>query len=331
MTRQTVSVLILLLTLTSSLAAEDGRVEWGTLVLEYENDLFGGEDRYYTNGIRATWLSPDDRVPRLVKRGADRLPFFSQRGDIKLSYSLGQNMYTPDDITLRDPPRDDRPYAGWLYATVGLGSETERRLDRLQLSVGVVGPASGADKIQKEAHRFVGAPRPEGWDTQLRNEPALLLAYQRQNRAWIGRGDNGWAWDGTPFWGGAVGNVFTQINGGFTVRVGQNLPLDWGPPRISPTLPGSGIFRPAAPFGWYLFGSIDSRVVLYNIFLDGNTYQNSRSVSGTRPVVGELQFGGAMNIGLRTRITYTHVLSTREFSSQRGKTNFGSLSLSYRF
>ncbi|MCK8516156.1 lipid A deacylase LpxR family protein [Methylonatrum kenyense] len=311
--------------------ADDGRMEWGTLVLEYENDLFGGEDRYYTNGIRATWLSPDDHVPDLVRRGADQLPFFSQRGELKVSYSLGQNMYTPDDITLVDPPKDDRPYAGWLYATVGLGSETENRLDRLQLSVGVVGPASGADKIQKEVHRFTGSPQPRGWRKQLRNEPALLLAYQRQNRAWIGQGEDGWAWDGTPFWGGSVGNVFTQLNGGFTVRVGKNLPNDWGPPRISPTLPGSGVFRPTSQFGWYLFGSLDSRIVLHNIFLDGNTYQNSRSVNDKRYLVGELQVGGAMNIGLRTRITYTHVFSTREFSAQKGKTNFGSVSLSYRF
>lgn len=311
--------------------ADDGHMKWGTLVLEHENDLFGGEDRYYTSGIRATWLSPDDHVPDLVRRGADQLPFFSQRGQLKLSYSLGQNMYTPDDITLVDPPEDDRPYAGWLYATVGLGSETANRLDRLQLSIGVIGPASGADKIQQEVHRFTGSPQPAGWDTQLRNEPALLLAYQRQNRAWIGRSDNDWAWDGTPFWGASMGNVFTQVNGGFTVRVGKHLPRDWGPSRISPTLPGSGVFRPTSRFGWYLFGSLDSRLVLRNIFLDGNTYQNSRSVSDKRYLVGELQVGGAVNIGLRTRLTYTHVLSTREFSAQESKTNFGSVSLSYRF
>jgi len=27
-----------------------------TLILEYENDLFAGDDRWYTNGVRATWM-----------------------------------------------------------------------------------------------------------------------------------------------------------------------------------------------------------------------------------------------------------------------------------
>lgn len=330
--RPTERALLMTAVLTAAIpvAAADEEPRLGTLVVEYENDMFGGEDRYYTNGVRATWVTRGEHVPDAVRRGSGLFAFFSQRGDLKVTYSVGQNMYTPDDIKQEDPPEDDRPYAGWLYGTVGLGSETDNRLDRLQLSLGVVGPASLADKTQREVHRLTGSPRPRGWRTQLRNEPALLLAYQRQLRYWVGQGDDGWAWDGTPFWGASVGNVFTQVNAGFTVRVGQNLPRDWGPPRISPTLPGSGVFRPRAPFGWYLFASLDGRGVFHNIFLDGNTYKSSRSVS-KRPFVGELQVGGAMNLGLRLRLTYTHVLSTREFRSQRGKTNFGSVSLSYRF
>jgi hypothetical protein len=54
-------------------------------------------------------------------------------------------MYTPRDITLANPPLDDRPYAGWLYATLGLGVETGRQLDQLALSLGVVGPESLAE------------------------------------------------------------------------------------------------------------------------------------------------------------------------------------------
>lgn len=305
--------------------------DWGTLVLEYENDIFGGQDRYYTNGVRGTWLSPGQHIPGWVHKGADLIPPFPLGGTLKLSYSLGQNMYTPDDITLRDPPRDDRPYAGWLYFTVGLGSETETQLDRLQLSLGVVGPASLAAETQREIHGVTGSPMPVGWDTQLANEPTLLLSYERQWRSWIGYADGGWGWDGTPTMGAAVGNVFTQANMGFTVRFGRHLPADWGPPRITPTLPGSRVFRPRADFGWYLFAAVDGRLVLRNLFLDGNTFRNSRSVD-KRWLVGNLQLGGAINIGRRTRITYTHVLSTREFEGQRGRAaEFGTVSLSVLF
>ena len=304
--------------------------EWGTLTLEYENDLFAGEDRYYTSGVRGSWLSPDDRIPRWVRSGAELAPFFSKRGELKLSYSLGQNMYTPEDIEREDPPPGDRPYAGWLYFTVGIGSETPRRVDRLQLSIGIVGPASLADKTQREIHRFTGSPQPAGWDTQLSNEPTLMLSFERQWRSWLGFGDDGWGWDLTPHVGGAVGNVFTKVNTGFTFRLGRHLPLDWGPPRIQPALPGSGLFRSRAAFGWYLFAGLDGRAVVRDIFLDGNTFQDSRSAD-KRPFVGEAQVGGAVNITRRWRLAYTHVFPTREFRGQEGTQDFGAVAISGHF
>ncbi len=311
-------------------ATAQGDPAYGTLALEYENDLFAGEDRYYTNGVRATWISPDDRIPGWVQSGADLVPFFDQLGSRKLSYSLGQNMYTPKDITDPNPPEDDRPYAGWLYFAVGLASETSERVDRLQLSLGVVGPASLADKTQAEIHRFMDSDRPEAWNTQLRNEPTLMVSYERQWRSFVGMGDEGWAWDLTPSAGGAVGNVFTQVNVGLTLRAGRHLPMDWGPPRIQPTLPGSGVFRPRAGFGWYFFVSADGRAVARDIFLDGNSFRSSRSVD-KEPLVGEIQVGAAANITRRVRVSYTHVFSTREFKTQEEAQEFGTMALSVLF
>ena len=304
--------------------------DWGTLALEYENDLFAGEDRYYTSGVRATWLSPDDRIPSWVRRGSDMAPFFQSGGELKLSYSLGQSMYTPEDIEDPDPPEGDRPYAGWLYFVVGIASERDNRIDRLQLNVGVVGPASLADKTQAEIHRVTGSPRPQAWDTQLTDEPALMLSYERQWRTWVGTAGDGWGLDVTPHVGGAVGNVFTKLNTGLTLRAGRHLPTDWGPPRIQPALPGSGVFRPRADFGWYAFAGFDGRAVARDIFLDGNTFEDSRSAD-KRPFVGELQVGGAVNIGRRLRLTYTHVFPTREFRGQEGTQDFGAIAGSMVF
>ncbi|MCP1675045.1 hypothetical protein J2T57_002193 [Natronocella acetinitrilica] len=303
---------------------------WGTLTLEHENDLFAGEDRYYTSGVRVTWLSPDDRVPGWVRRGSEWVPMFNPDGELKLSYSIGQNMYTASDITLADPPENDRPYAGWLYATVGLGSQTPTRLDRLQLSLGVIGPASLADRTQRQVHRHLDAPQPAGWDTQLRNEPAVLLTYERQWREFAGRTSDGWGWDFTPYLGGSLGNVFTQLTTGITGRLGWRMMQDWGPPRIQPALPGSGIFRARSDLGGYVFVSLDGRAVARDIFLDGNSFRNSRSVE-KRNLVGEIQVGMVVNVSRRVRLAYTHVFPSREFRGQTGTQDFGSFSLSAHF
>jgi hypothetical protein len=217
-------------------------------------------------------------------------------------------MYTPKDISLRNPPLDDQPYAGWLYGSAGLTAETGKRLDQLELTVGMVGPASLAEETQKRVHEIVSSDEPQGWDTQLRNEPGFILTYQRSWRSVVSKSILGVPFDMTPHAGGALGNVFTYANAGIMLRFGRRLPLDYGPPRIQPSLPGSGFLVPHDGFGWYLFAGIDGRAVARNIFLDGNTFRDSRSLG------------------------YTHVLSTREFESQGiASHDFGAFSLSMEF
>jgi len=63
--------------------------------------------------------------------------------------------------------------------------------------------------------------------------------------------------DLTPHAGGALGNVYTYANAGFTVRYGKRLVSDLGPMRIRPSPPGSGFFVPADTFSWYAFVGVD--------------------------------------------------------------------------
>src|SRR3546814_17784538 len=96
--------------------------------------------------------------------------------------------------------------------------------------------------------------------------------------------------DVTPHLGAALGNVYTYGAGGLTLRFGEDLPDDYGPPRIRPALPGSDYFRPTDDFGWYFFAGAEGRIVARNIFLDGNTFKDSHSVD-KRPLVADLQAG----------------------------------------
>src|SRR3546814_12695699 len=98
------------------------------------------------------------RRPPRPTRTDPRFPYttifrslFPEGGTVRTSYAVGQNMYTPDDVALRNPPLDDRPYAGWLYGSVGLIAETGRRLDQLELTLGVVGPASPAEQTDRKS------------------------------------------------------------------------------------------------------------------------------------------------------------------------------------
>jgi hypothetical protein len=112
-------------------------------------------------------------------------------------------------------------------------------------------------------------------------------------------------------------------------RIGYDLPDDYGPVRIEPSLPGSNFFAPASAFGWYLFAGFDARAVGRNIFLDGNSFESSRRVAKI-PFVGDGQLGAALTFD-RFRLTYTHVFRTKEFRTQPHSDQFGAINLSMAF
>ncbi|WP_142849996.1 lipid A deacylase LpxR family protein [Telmatospirillum sp. J64-1] len=311
---------------SSASAAEP---EKGTFSFILENDFFYENDRGYTNGLQFRWTSSPQTEGWPV-RMAQWLPFFSSTGEIRKSYALGQNMYTPSDLESDVPSAEDRPYAGWLYGAVALIADGEHYLDQLQLQVGVVGPASFAEQAQKLIHRWTDSGEPQGWRSQLRNEPGVVLTYQRSWKAY--RSDTilgGLGFDVTPHFGAALGNVFTYANTGATLRVGWNLSNDYGAPRIQPSMPGSGFFKRREGIGLYYFAGVEGRAVARNIFLDGNTWQDSARTDKV-PLVGDLQMGMVLTLGT-ARLTYTHVLRTKEFKHQQEDDRFGSVSLSVRF
>lgn len=304
----------------------------GILTLSLENDLFSGEDDNYTNGVRLAVLSAENNLPKWIEEGASAFPLFAREGHKRWSFSLGQSIFTPEDITVRELQREDRPYAGWLYGSFGVTSDTGSRLDNLQLTLGVVGPPSGAEQTQKFFHDVfydsLHTRHPLGWHDQLDTEPGLVLEYERKWRKLHEFSPFGFGMDITPSIGGAVGNIYTHASVGAVARLGYDLPSDYGPPLIRPSLPGSDFFIPTQDFGWYLFAGVEGRAVARNIFLDGNTFSDSHSVD-KRPFIGNLQTGIAFTYD-DMRFAYTHIFYTEEFHGQRGGDAFGAFTVSWR-
>jgi hypothetical protein len=317
--------IILLLTLFAALPAFGAEQNTKTVVsLVIENDHFNNTDRHYTNGINLGWAPPAGTAPEWILSIADRVPFFPEGGVIRHGYSFGQSTFTPSDLDLDDPPTDDRPYAGWLYGSISMESETNRQLDQLVLTLGMVGRAALAEFSQKALHKVRAVSKPRGWDSQLGNEPGIVITYQRSWRPLAATTFAG-SFDLTPHAGAAIGNIFTYANSGLTLRFGRNLPPDYGPPRIQPALPASMTFTAADGFNWHLFAGVEGRAVARNIFLDGNTFRHSRSVD-REFFVGDLQFGAVLN-WRDLRLSYTQVLRSDEFKSQLKRHDFAAVNL----
>lgn len=311
--------------LAEELRPEDDK---GIFNVVLENDIFAGRDRDYTNGIRFSWLSSEERTPLWLQSVAHILPLAND-GNKRISIAVGQSMFAPSDITLPNLVVGDHPYAGWLYSSVGIVSDTGKTLDNVMLTLGVVGPLSHAEQTQKFVHHITDSPQPKGWDHQLENEVGAILTYERKWRSLVELSPFGVGMDMTPHAGVNLGNINTDASVGATFRVGYDLPADYGPPRIRPSLPGSDFFIPTQELGGYLFTTIGERAVARNIFLDGNTFENSPRVN-KKNFVSTLQVGAAMTYG-DTRLSYTQVFMTKEYTTQEKGSQFCVVTLSCRF
>jgi len=302
-----------------------------------ENDLFSNPftadhtDRHYTQGLKLTYLSGDDDLPEWAAKASDALPAFRFHVSAQnIGYVFGQNMYTPQNLAASTLITNDRPYAGWLYGGVYLQRRGETDVfgipieENFEIDLGLTGKGSLAGTIQVAFHKeFLSPDIPRGWKNQLAGEPGLLLKYERLWRLSAG----GWTAryvDFIPHAGGEVGNIGIFGNLGGTLRVGANLPDDFGVQIIdSPASAGGGITSASQPFAAYAFGSVDGRAVGHNLFLDGNTFRSGPSVQRI-PWVADLSCGAAIRLFRHVELSYTRVIRTTEFVGQHNADVFGS-------
>ncbi len=348
----------LLLVFSGGVSAQDQALPW-VLNVYFENDLFGETDQNYTNGIRFSWVSPDlssyetdETLPRWLRDTNDFLHFFHDRRLLKrcaksrkehldgdclsrnLVVSLGQLIYTPQNIESREILEDERPYAGYLYSQFAYHTRSDKKLDTIEFSLGIVGPASLGQESQDFIHDLRNFDKFQGWDNQLENELGIGVLYEHKQRVFR-----------QAFWGGRVqqdfivhagvslGNVATHLNAGFEYRIGRFLPDDFGTASVRPggdsTSPGRNDPRLRRNFlsGFHLFVSADGRLVGRDIFLDGNTFTDSHSVD-KKNVVGDIAVG--MNfISGRWKFSYAQVWRSREFDRQTSSHEYGSMTVSY--
>lgn len=291
-------------------------------IVEYENDVFSGQDRFYTSGIRLSRVADARTPPPWLESVARRFPGFSDAETLPYRLSINHNIYTPADIENPSLPPADRPYAAWLNVQFSTGTLQPSGADRVRVGVGWVGPGAAGEKFQKAVHGAIDSPTPVGWENQIRNEPTLQLGYDRIRRflTWDDRFDIAW------FGGTALGNVHTHLSLGGFLRLGSDMPEAYGPPRITPAISGAGFFSPRPVRSWYVYAGVEGRRIFRNLFLEGNTFGGIDGVSHKRHV-GEV-FAGAVYADGPFRVAYTHTWRSREFLNQLEAQNYGALSFS---
>lgn len=296
--------------------------EIDSFTLRMENDAPAGTDSRYTAGTEfafayAPWSKANDNA-----RYHNTL-------------SLGQLIFTPENLDEIDIVPHDRPYAGWSYLRYGQHRSDNDSIQSWQLTLGLVGPSSFAEDIQRAVHELIDDRMPLGWHNQLSDEFGYALERSRSKvrfRWQLGDERSLQLSESSRI---SIGNVDSSLSQGFQIRVGKRLQGSHAPDRLG--APAAYVdsakayaqtptqFRPQR-FYWVLGGKMS--YVAQNLFLDGNANGQSHSVT-RNPWVQEVESGFAYSKP-GFKVSFLLVYRSEEFREQTGGQSFGSLSLTFR-
>lgn len=311
--------LLATLTVTPFLGAQE--VE--TIRARMDNDYFNfweaapfRPDQEYTHGMALT-LGMDRSVglTGLVGLEAACATGGSDADDCSRGeLSLGQHIYTPRrDATV--PLPGERAYAGWLFLRLHDEVATSSAVHGLGVTLGVTGEPSLGRAVQTTWHQVAAWRQPLGWDHQLGFEPGLMLTYEHRRRLLIGRTSGSRVLTLAPSGGVNLGNVRTSAFGRLEARLGWNLPdpLDLSDATSRPDV------------GAWALLALGGELVARDLFLDGNTFENSVQVERRVPL-GSLQAGLALHFH-HVRLAYVVTTRSRSYETEEGSHTFSSVQL----
>ena len=331
MARRIIMAAVFALASTPDAVAQDGVERPGAplLSLVVENDLFAGRDGDYTNGLRVEYVAPAGELTPVLDWLVEVQPLFDpSTRELRQGVAVSHQIYTAADITDANPPPDSHPYAGYLGVSAFGAARTETEERTLTLEIGLVGPSAGGDWVQSEWHALLDATEPQGWDVQLEDEVVFEISADRVRR-WRGPETGGLDTDLIGHAGFSLGTLRTDVSAGATVRIGTGLEAGFLPPRIRPALGPSSAFSPPRALAGYVFAGVGVYAIGRDVFLDGNTFKESRSVD-RHPVVADAQAGFVAFLGAH-RVAFTYVMRTEQFSGQTRNNAFGAVSVSRPF
>ncbi|MEN9539252.1 MAG: hypothetical protein RLZZ126_1487 [Pseudomonadota bacterium] len=293
---------------------------WTGVQLLVDNDLFvpGKTDRWYTHGMRLSWNY--DRPPKTLLARSFMTLLSDWAGlagrDVPLTYSIGQSMYSPRDISNPAPQPQDRPWAGFSYFSISAQNESAPHFSAAEIKLGLTGPGSGAETVQTQWHRLIGSPHPAGWAQQTLARPIVQATW-----ASVTRHPNFWrdrlAWQNG--WGAAIGNARVYGNLNLSLLMGDLRHTAGDAPIL---IPNEGDFvahdfrkRPVyeKPFGYL---SVTANAVAYNYFIEGPVpYVNdvrALPLHATAQLGVSLPVGRWANLGRSLRATYAFNVRTSE-------------------
>jgi len=200
-----------------------------------DNDLIFGSDDKYTGGFQIGWMSDELNASEAgsFQRGfvsgmsallTSLVPFDLSGMKRSGALSLQGIAVTPEATDRTEPVYDDVPYMGSTALTASLFVWDEKVFHEALVTLGVIGPSSGAEEVQKGLHRLFRIAEPKGWDNQVPDRLLLQAGYVVGVRQYAGRLADRYTFEWFNSLSAYAGSSYVGAGGGTAVRIGENMP-----------------------------------------------------------------------------------------------------------
>ncbi|MCF6212596.1 MAG: lipid A deacylase LpxR family protein [Flavobacteriaceae bacterium] len=243
-----------------------------------DNDVFISinQDQYFSNGLTLQYQFLPKTTPTTLAKKIHTL-------------QLGQYLYTPFRAYVPNIVNQDRPFAGYLFADFSVSKYfKDESFLKMTYQLGILGPSSGAETLQKWYHRVFDLPAIAGWQYQIQDQLSVnISALYLKN---MGYSTNKLI-DFNVFSEAKLGSVFNELSLGFVSRLGFKT-LN---PIFNSVLFNSNIDNKKTSNSvkeCYFFIKPQLTYVAYNATIQGSLFNNNSPLTyGVKPIKAHLQIG----------------------------------------
>lgn len=287
-----------------------------------DNDFYIAfqQDRYYTVGNFAYFrhaLRQENLNPKLEKKIVD--------------FELGQKIYNPFWSHVPDPKMHDRPFAGYAYASAGIGFFFKNEsILKTSVQLGILGPSARGKEVQTNFHEKVlkAYYSVEGWEYQVKDEIGLNfdlsyqgLFYHSTNRLLDISGTSSLL----------IGNTLSGANAGLLIRFGNMNPF-YESSYANSRIKNKQLDNRKTPLELFLFTKPQLNFAAYDATIQGGLFRTDKGpvTFGIKHWVYSQQIGvGFAWKRLSSKLIVT--LKTKEVESPAKAYHYGSAIFAYDF
>lgn len=280
----------------------------GTFTFSLDNDGVFGVDQDYTNGLFLSYYSNEFAPHYLMTPIANSFGTFQGSAGHRWGFTLGQTIYTPENIDATEPEVDERPYAGVLFGQFDFANISSHRVDKYGLFIGATGPGSLADIAQDFIHGITNSTEPEGWEYQVKDKMLYNFDFETHNALIRSRSFAGLEHEIKNVSRVMIGNYRSEVATGMMWRWGSGLDGSVGASRM--TIENS--FNPGlmmqGSHGAHIFAGVEGRYRFNDITIDGpvpdevypTNVENWQATATVGAVWYGKSFGAALSAAAKT-------------------------------